>query len=432
MDHRRPGALRPGGGEPRLTVLAPPDAAALLDAVRTLFTPGAPGGVPLRAGVEAEFLPLHAADGRAARPREATLPVLEALAARQGWTLEATAGGLPRFHLGAGDVLSYEPGGQLEYASPALPSLEALDRRLHEVLLPLAEAMATGGVRLLARGMDPANPLADARLVLAGERYPRQRAHYDRRGPAGRTMMLQSAALHLNLDFGGEPGAVWDAANVVAPHLIALFANSPHRHDEAAAGPHRSHRAALWRTLDPTRNAVFAPAPDPVSAYLDFALDAESFLLGDPAAPSRPFREWLASGATREDFARHLTTLFPEVRPRTYLELRSVDSLPLRWCVVPAAVVWALLHHVPTRARVLRELPAPDTDRLLRAGRAGVGDPALGPETRWLGERVLEGLHGLGPQMAPRRVVARVEAFLQRFTGRGADPGSAEASFLED
>ena len=213
-------------------------------------------------------------------------------------------------------------------------------------------------------------------MVVDGERYLRQRAHYDRTGSSGRSMMLQTAGIHLNLDAGDDPVAAWNVANALAPLLVAMFANSPDRAGHVV--PHRSHRAAIWRALDTTRTAVFAPAVDPVPGYLDFALGADSFLLGEPGAPPRRFAEWRATAATDDDFARHLTTLFPEVRPRgAYLELRSVDALPVRWAILPVAVAWAAFHHAPLRRDLLRELPAPTVERLVRAGRYGLADDEL-------------------------------------------------------
>lgn len=385
-------------------------------------------------GVEAEVIPVRAGTSVPVLPSDdetgpGTLRVLREMAPGRGWREEPTGAGLPRFHLPGGGLLSWEPGGQLEYSSPPVPSLDALDRGVQGLLLPLADGMAARGIHLLARGVDPRTPLEAARMVLEGTRYPRQREHYDRKGPAGRTMMLQSAALHLNLDLGSEPVEVWNAANTLAPHLVALFANSPARC--GAAEPHRSQRAALWRVLDPSRNRVFGATHDPAPDYLAFALEAESFLLGAPGEAPRPFADWLAEGASEEDFRAHLTTLFPEVRPRGYLELRSVDALPARWCVVPAALAWAALHDAPTRRRILDELPPADPSRMERAGRLGVGDPGLAGEVRWLAERALEGLERMAPEVAGPGVIRRVRDFLETFLLRGRDPGDDPGERVE-
>lgn len=413
-----------------MPLLSAPGRHGLRGVVDSLFRAPSVRGTAGRVGLEAEVIPIRAGDGSSVLPSTpcGTLPVLRGMARRLGWKEEPTPGGIPRFVLGAAGVLSFEPGGQIEFASSPMPSLDALDGEVRRFFDALTRAMEREGIRLVARGVDPANPLAAAQLVLGGDRYPRQRAHYDRRGESGRRMMLQSAALHLNLDFGADPAASWSVANLTAPHLIALFANSPRRC--GANVPHRSHRAALWRSLDPTRTGAFPRSEDPAGSYLEFALGAESFLLGEPGAPSEPYERWHARGASESAFEQHLSTLFPEVRPRGYLEIRSVDALPARWCVVPAAVASVLIGVPETRDRVLRDLPPPSTDRLERAGRLGLADPELSAESRWLCERVAEGMAGLGPDFMGAAVRARVEAFLDTFTSRGLDPGSAEDDFV--
>jgi glutamate--cysteine ligase len=404
------------------------------ETIQSLFRPSRPEG-PLRIGLEAEVIPIRASDGRPVLPQEedgqaGTVTVLHELAESRGWRQEDTDAGVPRYHLGHGAVLTYEPGGQLELATAAHPSLDAADREVRDILLRLADAMDGHGIRLLSRGVDPRTPLSEARLVLGGDRYPRQRAHYDRRGPEGRVMMLQSAAVHLNLDLGPQPVEAWDAANALAPLLTAVFANAPTRCGEGVA--HRSHRAALWRRLDPSRTGVFPSVGDPTPRYMDFALRADSFLLGEPGSPPRSFLHWLEAGASRADLRRHLTTLFPEVRPRGYLELRSVDALPARWCIVPAAVAFALVHHPPTRRRLLRTLPPPDLLRLERAGRLGLRDPGLRQEAEVVQALTLEGLAGLGRDVAGPAIVRRVEDFFLEFTSRGRDPGDRPEEAVVD
>lgn len=408
-----------------------------LEIVRALFAAPVGRAGPLRVGLEVEVLPVRAADRAPVAAHDApegsgTLGVLRTLARARRWREEDTGYGVPRFRLPDGAVVSYEPGGQLEYASVPHPRLDTLDAAVRECFARLADAMEPAGIHLVARGMDPLNPIERAPMVMDGERYRRQRAHYDRAGSAGRSMMLQTAGIHVNLDHGEAPAESWRAANALTPLLVALFANSPVR--PGAAGPHRSHRAATWRTLDASRTGVFGGATDPAAEYHAFAMRADAFLLGAPGEEPRPFVAWHDAGATDEDFARHLTTLFPEVRPRGYLEIRSVDSLPARWCIVPAAVTMAVVHHAPTRHAFLREMPAPSIERLARAGRAGLGDAGLRAEADWLRPRVQKALEALAPGGAGEAadtVRARVTEFFDTFASAGRDPGHADAERVE-
>lgn len=410
-----------------------------------LFRPGAYQGPP-RTGIELEMIPTGMSTNRPVPPRPSrrrglgTLPVLVGLAAAEGWAGEEGSGGLPSFVLPGGGRISYEPGGQIEYASPALAHLPSLRSHLIRIMGLVDEAMAREGIRLLARGVDPVNPISEARLHLEGERYPRQRAHYDRRGRLGRVMMLQSAAVHLNLDLGDQPFESWRAANRLSPLLVALFANSARRC--GASGAHRSQRAALWRGLDPSRNGVFdsesdgGPSADGgegaalVAEYERFALNAESFLLGAPDEPPRAFAEWLERGAGLDDWRRHLTTLFPEVRPRGYLEIRSLDALPARLAIVAAAVTVALVHGPRARAEFLRRFPPADAERLERAGRLGVTDPALRQEAMDLHGLVQSGLEELGDEISDPTLREAVSDYFLRFPAEGLDPGALSESWI--
>lgn len=429
---------------------APPEApsrstAPLAAAVRRLFgpppgagVPGTPGSGLPRCGVEVEFIPVDRATGRPAVPGATddgpgTAALLRSHGCARGWREVATPAGVPAWDLPDGGRVSFEPGGQIELSTRPETSLATLDGVLHRVLEPLGEHLDAAGIDLLARGLDAGTPLEDARMVLAGPRYPRQQAHYDRRGPEGRTMMLQTAGIHVNLDPGAVPLEAWAAANRIVPHLIALFANAPERFGHPS--DHRSHRAALWRRLDPTRNRAFGSDDAPWEPYLDFALDADAFLLGAAEEPALPFRAWWAREATPADFAAHLTTLFPEVRPRGYLEIRSPDALPLRWCIVPAAVCTAVLHDDAARREVLAGFSDPSEERLERAGRLGLGDAALAEECRRLRGWVLAALErpGVGGAGADRATVrARTEAFFAAFLDQGRDPGQAPRSRLQD
>lgn len=413
----------------------PTDEASLRPAVRELFR--GPRRAPPRVGLEVEFIPVRADTGYAVPPGDGhgpgTLAPLRRHASRQGWERVETGTGVPVFVLPDGSRVSYEPGGQIEYATRPVPSLDLLDDLLGQCLLPLAAALQDEGIRLLARGLDPVTPASHVRRVLAGDRYPRQEAHYARRGTAGRTMMLQTAGVHVNVDPGPDPVAAWNRANTLVPHLVALFANAPSPTE--AGNPVRSRRAGLWRVLDPTRNRVFALSPEPWREYLAFALEAESFLLGDPEAPARSFRAWLADGVGPEAFQAHLTTLFPEVRPRRYLEIRSVDALPLRWCVVPAALGLAVALGEGGGAGAggpsFPDLPSATGRRLVGAGAAGLAHPGLAQECAGVRDWALATLAGAGDEVAGASILRRVEDFFREGLERGRDPGHQTASWLE-
>ena len=423
------GAVRPGAGGAHLSapglVTLTRDACAhdLADRVLALRAPA----VPLRVGVEVEWIPLAAEGGAPVPPLGAsgggTLPLLRRHGAALGWREEPTAAGLPRFLPPEGGTVSYEPGGQVELATPPCPDVAALDVYLRRVARPLVAAAADAGIVLLSRGMDPVNPASAVPLHLDGERYRRQARHYERFGPAGRRMMLRTAALHVNVDLAGDALARWRAANAAAPFLVAAFANSPRL--EGRRTGRRSERAEQWRRLDAGRTGWFPPGPggagEAVEAYLEFALAADAFLLGPPGVEARPFRRWLDEGVDLAAWNAHLSTLFPEARPRGYLEIRSFDALPEPWTIVPAVVACGLLYD-PDAAREAASLAAGPC-ALERAGRDGVGDPELREGALRALDLALEGAGRLGEAWFGEAALDATRAFRERFTAAGRDPG---------
>jgi glutamate--cysteine ligase len=107
-------------------------------------------------------------------------------------------------------------------------------------------------------------------------------------------------------------------------------------------------------------------------------------------------RDWVESGhplgfPTAEDLAYHLTTLFPPVRPKGWLELRMIDALPDPWWRVPVAVAAAWIDD----ASVV-EAASPSAGRWLEAARCGLTDPMLGPLAAWAAGRAVASLEDVG------------------------------------
>lgn len=377
-----------------------------------------------RVGIEVEALPV-ASDGGTPVPPIDLLDLVRSRALREGWVESTNYAGAPAFRTLSDGVLTFEPGGQLEYATAPFRRLSMLEDDLRRTLEPIAGDLAAAGVRLLARGIDPRTPVHETRLHLNGERYRRMTKHLSRKGESGPRMMRQTAALHINIDAPGPALEGWRAATAVTPALLALFANSPML-DGVATG-HRSVRSAQWRTLDPSRTGLIALGADPVSEYRDFARGAESFLLGGEEEPARPFREWLEV-ATDTDIDNHLSTLFPEVRPRGYLEVRALDALPLRWVILPTALLAGVLFDPLARRRAASLSPA---DTLLeRAGRCGLADPGVAGFASEVFDLAEDGLSRLDSSVVPTSIRDRVAHFRSEVTARALDPGAAPGDDL--
>lgn len=366
-----------------------------------------------RLGAELEFIPVDARTRRVA-PIETpdgrgVAPALAALAEREGWCREASPKGAPVFRTRHGGRLTFEPGGQLEYATPPMPGATALLRDLRRTAGLLRETLAERGIGLVSLGIDPHNALADVPLQVDADRYRRMDRYFARLGPAGARMMRQTASLQVALD-GDDVARRWPLLNALAPYLVARFANGRCYADLDSGCA--SFRAETWRAVDPARTGIFA-ADDPVPEYLDFALRAPAVLEGDADEAPLPFARWAARGTSLDRWTRHLSTLFPEVRPRGYLEVRSLDALPE--AMLPAAVVFlaGLLYHEPTAHDAAEVVGAPDATLLERAGRAGLADPRLAHGAYELGALALRGAAALGPAFVSEEDLAEAAAVLR-------------------
>jgi glutamate--cysteine ligase len=402
------------------------------DLAHHVFAPPAGTSQDRRIGVETELIPVEAATGRRCPIEDesvlSTLPFLRRYGATQGWVETRTAKGTPSFQVGRGGAFTFEPGGQLEYSSPPCRTPIELLGLLRAVIPPLRAAAANEGICLLATGIDPANSIEQAPLFLAGRRYGRMAEYLARRGPWGARMMRQTASLQVSVDFGDEPWIRWRVLNAVAPYVVAIFANSPLY--EGRKTGWQSTRSRAWRELDPTRTGLPYDMRTPLDAYLDFALDAPAMLMPAVNGENRPFRQWLGLAApTFEEWRDHLSTLFPEVRPRGHLELRSADAVPPQWYAAPLALVAGIVYDPAALRAAVDLLGHPDLGLLQRAGRLGLTDPQLAGTAADLFAIALAGCERLGPAYFSPADLEEAGAFFDCYTRRGRSPADDAVSY---
>jgi glutamate--cysteine ligase len=239
-------------------------------------------------------------------------------------------------------------------------------------------------------------------------------------------MMRQTAAFQVSLDFDDEPWLRWRVLNAAAPYVIAIFANSP-IYAGGCTG-YQSVRAAVWRDVDPARTGIPYDGREPVSAYLSFALAAPAILLPTIDAQHLPFGEWLGrANPTLDEWHDHLSTLFPEVRPRGHLELRSPDAIEPHWYAAPLALTAGILYDPGVLRAAEDLLGAPDPGLLERAGRFGLHDPAIGRTASDLFQLALSGCRRLGPSYFHPSDLEQAAAFFDRYTRRGRAPADEVA-----
>jgi glutamate--cysteine ligase len=367
---------------------------------------------PLRVGAEVEFLVVNDAGSTAPLGSPASGGTLAALldaGRHHGWRLVRSPRGAPRIRLPQGGWLSFEPGGQLEYASAPAGSAALLIEQLDLAVARITAALEPRGWRLLGVGIDPERSQDEVRLQVPTERYRRMDEYFEAIGPFGRRMMRQTAAVQINVDPAAPLPDAWRIAEAAAPLWTALFANSTRY-----AGSHTgmaSFRAECWRQLDPSRTGLVAAGPneDAASAYARFALRAPVIM--EPGAPR--LQELMRARRVRDpEILEHLTTLFPEVRPRGFLEIRSPDGQPLAG--VPAVIAGVAACFLDERAlgELSEIVQAPDSGRLERAGRFGLSDPELAGQAAALPAVVDGALDRLGAKFLAGDQRDRVEAGL--------------------
>ncbi|MFC1436894.1 ergothioneine biosynthesis glutamate--cysteine ligase EgtA [Streptacidiphilus sp. N1-10] len=385
-------------------------------------------GPPRRTGLELEWLVHDGADGRRpVRPErlEAALAPL------------AQPGALPH-----GSRLTREPGGQVELSSLPATTLAACVRALRTDAEVLAAALAAEGLVLAGDGLEPH---LDPPRIAQHPRYRAMEAYLDRVGPSGRMMMRATAAVQVNLDAGDDTGGPsgyrfrWELVHRLGPVLVAAFANSPLWRGRPTGW--RSTRRAVWERMDPPRTAPVTHSEDdgdPRAAWADYALDAPLLCLRRPepddwnAPPGLTFRDW-TRGADGErppaldDLDYHLTTLFPPVRPRGWLELRMIDTQRGDDWTVAAALAATLIDD-PVAAAAAWEATeplcpngaaVPSAEQWSLAARLGPADPVIGKAVRACFGAADAAMADSG---VPADLRATVTRFAQRYAERGRCP----------
>ncbi|GAA1346756.1 glutamate-cysteine ligase family protein [Arthrobacter roseus] len=333
--------------------------------------------------------------------------------------------------LPGGGVITYEPGGQLELSSACGADLPAVIQATRRDLAGIDDAFGDTGLSFSSVALDPVRPPV---RTLDHPRYAAMETHFDRSGPAGRTMMCSTSSLQVCLDAGlpgnGTGSAVqrWQRLHRLAPVLVALFGNSPFR--SGAPSGWQSTREAVWLKTDPSRTAPVPDSEDPPAAWAHYALDASILCIptsqGSWEAPrALTMREWLRGQGPRPvtgaDLDYHLSTLFPFIRPRGFLEIRVIDAQAGSDWEAVAAITTALVDD-EWAADSAAEACSPVTalpDPMTTAARDGLADPVLATAGQVCAEAALGAMERLGADAATR---FRVESFVEQYAARGRSP----------
>jgi glutamate--cysteine ligase len=297
---------------------------------------------------------------------------------------------------GVGDLpgrslITVEPGGAVELSGPPMDDVVPAITAMTADRAVLRSAFAESGLGLLLLGADPLRP---AKRVNPGDRYRAMEQFFEasQTGAAGAAMMTSTASVQVNLEAGPQAG--WAArvrlAHALGPTMVAIAANSPLLGGKFTGW--RSARQWVWSQLDSARCGPIlgVDGVDPASDWARYAMKAPVMLVHPtpemdavPVTDWVPFADW-ADGRvllgdrrpTVADLDYHLTTLFPPVRPRRFLEIRYLDSVS---DAVWPAVVYTLttLLDDPVAADIAAEATEPVAMAWDLAAQMGLGDRRL-------------------------------------------------------
>jgi glutamate--cysteine ligase len=241
-----------------------------------------------------------------------------------------------------GGAISLEPGGQFELSGAPLETVHQTASELFAHLAQLREVAKPLGIGFLGIGMTPNWTRADMPVMPKG-RYRIMTNYMPKVGQLGLDMMYRTCTVQTNHDFSSEADMVKKlrVALALQPVATALFANSPFT--EGKPNGLLSFRSEIWRDTDPDRSGMLPFAFETgmgFERYVDYALGVPMYFVkrGDHYidVAGKSFRDHLAgrliSGerATMSDWANHISTIFPEVRLKRYLEMRGSDGGPWR------------------------------------------------------------------------------------------------------
>lgn len=235
--------------------------------------------------------------------------------------------------------ISLEPGGQFELSGAPVVSIHDTARETAEHIRVANEVAAPLGIGFLGMGSIPTWTLDDIPLM-PKSRYAIMRPYMDKVGTLGSSMMMRTCTIQANLDFSSEADMVkkFRVALALQPVASAIFANSPFVDGQPSG--YLSFRSNIWLNTDAARTGMLPFVFEDgfgFDRYVDYALDVPMyFVIRDGRyvnVAGESFRRFLEGGLPQlpgekpsvADWEHHLSTAFPEVRLKSFLEMRGAD-----------------------------------------------------------------------------------------------------------
>lgn len=257
--------------------------------------------------------------------------------------------------------ISLEPGGQFELSGAPLETLHQTCAEVNSHLYQVKAVAEDMGIGFLGIGFQPKWALKDIPIMPKG-RYEIMKNYMPKVGSLGLDMMFRTCTVQVNLDFSSESDMIrkFRAGLALQPIATAIFANSPFT--EGKPNGYLSMRSHIWTDTDNNRAGMLPFVFDDsfgFERYVDYALDVPMYFVYRNKkyidCTGMSFRDFMAGKLapvpgelpTLNDWENHLTTIFPEVRLKRYLEMRGADGGPWRrLCALPAFWVGLLYDEV--------------------------------------------------------------------------------------
>ena len=250
-----------------------------------------------------------------------------------------------------GASITLEPGGQFELSGVPLETIHETCAEVNGHLREVREVADRIGAGFLGLGFSPKWSLEETPMMPKA-RYKLMKAYMPKVGTMGHQMMFRSCTVQTNLDFASEADMAkkFRVSLALQPLATALFANSPFK--DGGLNGFLSYRAHVWTDTDNNRTGMLPFVFDEgfgFEQYRDWALDVPMYFVKRNNvyldATGQSFRDFLdgrlpvlpGERPVLSDWEDHLSTLFPEVRLKTFLEMRGADSGPWNTlCALPA------------------------------------------------------------------------------------------------
>lgn len=244
---------------------------------------------------------------------------------------------------GGTQTISLEPGGQIELSGAAFKTISEVKQEAAQYISELYQAGDALGIGFLAIGLTPEWTREDF-YTMPKQRYQIMKNYMPQVGTLGLDMMFRTCTVQVNMDYTSEPDMIekMRVALALQPLATAYFANSSTLEGQDTA--FKSYRSYIWAHTDHDRTGILPFMFDPDAGferYMNYALDVPMYFIQRDGqyinCAGHSFRDFMQGKLTilpnetptLKDWEDHLSTIFPEVRLKNFIEMRGADANPM-------------------------------------------------------------------------------------------------------